>query len=113
MAKIEKSVNSSRDADEARAYVSGHANDTAWREGVIEMTHAPPGPARPGTRMHEVLRFMGSTYVTDSGIKEVRAAISGTRSATLQGPSPDTGGWKRSPVAPASSRVGMFVSGTP
>ena len=72
MAKLEKPINLSRDADKVWAYVSDYANDPAWREGVVEMIPTPDGPARPGTRTHEVLRFTGSTYVTDADIKEVQ-----------------------------------------
>lgn len=32
------------------------------------MRSAPPGPARVGTTTHEVLRFLGSTYLTDATV---------------------------------------------
>jgi hypothetical protein len=43
--------------------IPAFAKDERWRS-VERMISDPSGPARAGTRTHEVLRFTGSTYVT-------------------------------------------------
>jgi hypothetical protein len=60
-----------RPADEVFAFVSDYGNDVLWRKGVHEMTPTPAGKARSGTRVHEVLRFAGSTHVTDTEVMDV------------------------------------------
>ena len=59
------------DAADVWAYVEDYSNDLAWRAGVAAMTPSPPGPPRVGTEVHEVVRKLGSTYVTNSTVTEV------------------------------------------
>jgi uncharacterized membrane protein len=42
--------------------LSDYSRDPEWRIGVVSMTAEPAGPARPGTRTIEQLRFGGRTY---------------------------------------------------
>jgi uncharacterized protein YndB with AHSA1/START domain len=60
-----------RPAADVFALIADHRNDTRWRGGVQEMTADPVGPVTPGATVHEVLRFAGSTHVTDTVITAV------------------------------------------
>ena len=66
--QLERTITIDRPAQEVFAVLADYSRDTAWRAGVREMTADPPGPAQVGTRTHEVLRFLGSTYVTDAAV---------------------------------------------
>lgn len=57
--------------DDAWSYVADYGKDTTWRAGLVEMTPEPPGPLAVGTRVHEVVRKLGSTYVTESTVTAV------------------------------------------
>ena len=66
--RIERTITIDRPTDAVFAVLADYSRDTVWRAGVTEMTASPPGPAQVGTRTHEVLRFLGSTYVTDAAV---------------------------------------------
>lgn len=51
--------------------IADYRADAHWRSGLLEMTPDPPGPPRDGTRVHEVLRTAGRTYVTDTVVSDV------------------------------------------
>ncbi len=68
---IEETVVIRRPADVVWAEVEDDGNDRHWRAGLVEMTPTPPGPPRPGTTVHEVVRKAGSTYVTRSTVTGV------------------------------------------
>jgi uncharacterized protein YndB with AHSA1/START domain len=68
---ISQSIDIPRPAADVFALVADHRNDTRWRHGVREMTADPIGPVTPGATVHEVLRFAGSTHVTDTVITAV------------------------------------------
>lgn len=56
--------------------IADYEQDTRWRAGLSEMTPDPPGPPQNGTRVHEVLRTAGRTYVTDTVVSEVETGSS-------------------------------------
>jgi hypothetical protein len=64
--------------------IPAFAKDERWRS-VERMISDPSGPARAGTRMHEVLRFIGSTYVTDVEPGRRLAYEGGGEGATVRG----------------------------
>lgn len=54
--------------EDVYAVVSDFANDRRWRARVREMVATPPGPVREGTTVREVVRFAGSTFVTETAV---------------------------------------------
>jgi len=63
-------VGLARKPEDVWEVVGDFDKDDRWRR-VQEMRSDPAGPARAGTRTHEVLRFLGSTYVTDATVTHV------------------------------------------
>ncbi len=57
--------------------IADYDRDAEWRTGLSEMIPDPPGPPHNGTRVHEVLRTVGRTYVTDTVVSEVENGTSG------------------------------------
>jgi hypothetical protein len=51
--------------------VEDYALDVRWRSGIVQMTPNPPGPPAVGSKIHEVTRSAGRTYVTDTIIESV------------------------------------------
>lgn len=70
MGTLEHSVDLAREPEEVWEIVGNFDKDERWRN-VRVMRSDPAGPARMGTRTHEVLRFMGSTYVTEATVTHV------------------------------------------
>ncbi len=70
MSSFEHSVDVARGPREVWGVVGDFGNDELWRH-VEQMRPDPPGPARVGTTTHEVLSFLGSTYVTDATVTAV------------------------------------------
>jgi len=68
---IEESVPIRRTAEEVWAMVTDYESDHRWRPGITEMTPDPPGPPAVGTRVREVLKTGGRSYVTDSTVTSV------------------------------------------
>jgi hypothetical protein len=68
---IEESVRIRRAPEEVWATVNDYTSDHLWRPGITEMTPDPPGPPAVGTRVHEVLKTGGRSYVTDSTVTAV------------------------------------------
>jgi hypothetical protein len=75
--EITHSIRIARPARDVSAFVTDYANDTKWREGVLEMTVR-------GRQTHERLTFLGSTYVTEGEIVEQTE-----RRLAFRGASPD------------------------
>ena len=105
MRKLEHGIGVARAPEEVWGVVGDFDNDGRWRS-VDEMISDPPGPARAGTRTHEVLRFLGSTYVTDATVTGVEpgrhlAYEGGGGGATVRG-------YRRVEEAPDGAR---FVEG--
>lgn len=70
MSSLELDVGVARTPEEVWNVVGDFGQDGRWR-AVETMSSDPSGPARTGTKTHEVLRFMGSTYVTDATVTDV------------------------------------------
>jgi uncharacterized protein YndB with AHSA1/START domain len=70
MSALDRSIEIRVPTERVWRVVGDFDRDREWR-GVDEMVSQPPGPAKEGTRTHEVLRFLGSTYVTDAEVVEV------------------------------------------
>ncbi len=70
MSTLEHNVGIARNPEEVWDIVGDFDKDDRWRR-VQEMRSDPAGPARTGTRTREVLRFLGSTYVTDATVTHV------------------------------------------
>lgn len=105
MSNLEHSVSVARAPEDVWSVVGDFGEDERWR-GVERMSSDPAGPARPGTRTREVLRFMGSTYVTDATVTDVepgrRLAYEGGGEGTT------VRGYRRVEEAPGGAR---FVEG--
>ena len=105
MGAIESGIEVARDPAEVWGVVGDFGNDRRWR-GVDEMRSDPPGPARAGTATHEVLRFLGSTYVTDATVTD---AVPGRHLAYEgEGDGTTVRGYRRVEQAPGGAR---FVEG--
>ena len=70
MSALEHSVDLAREPEEVWEVVGDFDKDDQWRR-VEHMRSDPAGPAIAGTRTREVLRFLGSTYVTDATVVHV------------------------------------------
>jgi hypothetical protein len=70
MSTFEHRTKISRDPEEVWDVVGDFDNDERWRR-VDVMTSNPEGPVQVGSNTHEVLRFLGSTYVTDATVTTV------------------------------------------
>jgi uncharacterized protein YndB with AHSA1/START domain len=70
MSTLEHDVSIARDPEDVWSIVGDFDKDDRWRR-VQQMRSDPAGPASPGTRTREVLRFLGSTYVTDATVTHV------------------------------------------
>ena len=54
-----------------RALVLDWTRDPEWRTAVTSMTGDPLGPATPGQRLLETMRFAGATFTTPTHIVDV------------------------------------------
>lgn len=68
---IESSVTVHRPAEVVADFVLDWAHDHLWRSHVRRFTCTPPGPAVPGQRLIEELRFGGLTFVTPTVVESV------------------------------------------
>lgn len=73
---IEESVQIDRPPDAVWAAIADYPYDLEWRRGITEMKPDPPGPPALGTRVHEVLKLGGRSYVTDSTVTELEPGVS-------------------------------------
>ena len=64
-------VEIARPASAVWAFVSDYPSDTRWRKGITEMTPDREGAPSVGTKIREVLRLAGKTYVTNTAVTEV------------------------------------------
>lgn len=74
--RIEESVLIDRPPSEVWEAVADYSLDPRWRNGLVEMTPDPPGPAALGTKVHEVVRSSGRTYVADATVTEFEPGTS-------------------------------------
>lgn len=65
-----------RPASAVWAAIADYSFDLEWREGITEMTPQPAGAPRDGTRIHEVLRSSGMTFITDAVVFDVAPGVS-------------------------------------
>ena len=68
---IEESVPIGRAPEAVWALVTDYESDHLWRPSITEMRPDPPGPPAVGTRVREVLKTGGRSYVTDSTVTSV------------------------------------------
>lgn len=73
---IEASVQINRSPTEVWDAIADYSFDLEWRDGLLEMTPDPPGPAAMGTKVHEVVRSSGREYVADTVVTELDPGIS-------------------------------------
>jgi hypothetical protein len=67
----EESIRIARSPADVWEAIADYSFDLEWREGLSEMTPDPPGPAAPGTKVHEVVRSSGRDYVADTVVTEL------------------------------------------
>jgi hypothetical protein len=72
----EASVDIDRSPAEVWDAIADYSFDRRWRNGLLEMTPDPPGPAAMGTRVHEVVRSAGREYVADTVVTEFDSGAS-------------------------------------
>jgi hypothetical protein len=65
---VEESVTVARSPEVVWSAVADYGRDVEWRQDLTEMTPDPPGPPGVGTKVHEVLRTGGRSYVADSTV---------------------------------------------
>jgi Polyketide cyclase / dehydrase and lipid transport len=70
---VEESVTVARSPDVVWSVVADYGRDVEWRKGLTDMTPDPPGPPEVGTKVHEVLKTGGRSYVADSTVIQVGA----------------------------------------
>jgi Polyketide cyclase / dehydrase and lipid transport len=66
----EASVEIDRSPAEVWDAIANYSFDLRWRDGLLEMTPDPPGPAAMGTKVHEVVKNSGREYVADTVVTE-------------------------------------------
>jgi hypothetical protein len=107
MSQLEQSIGAARNPEEVWGVVGNFDADARWRF-VEEMRSDPPvRPASAPLATHEVLRFMGSTYVSDAAVTSV---VGPGRHLTFAGGGEGTivRGYRRVEEAPDGAR---FVQG--
>jgi len=67
---VEASVEIDRSPAEVWDAIADYSFDRQWRNGLLEMTPDPPGPAAMGTKVHEVVRSSGREYLADTVVTE-------------------------------------------
>lgn len=77
--RIDETITIAAPPADVWAVLSDYDQDHRWRADVVTMIPTPSGPARPGTTTHEVVRFLGSDYVTDATITLVEEGLDGRR----------------------------------
>ena len=70
---VEESVTVARSPEVVWSAVADYRRDVEWRKGLTDMTPDPPGAPAVGTKVHEVLKTGGRSYVADSTVTEVGA----------------------------------------
>ena len=73
---VEASVQINRSPAEVWDAIADYSFDLEWRNGLLEMTPDPPGPAAMGTKVHEVVRSSGREYVADTVVTDFDPGIS-------------------------------------
>ena len=70
---VEESVTVACSPEVVWSVVADYERDMEWRKGLTDMTPDPPGPPAVGTKVHEVLKTGGRSYVADSTVTRVGA----------------------------------------
>ena len=58
------------------AAIADYSFDLKWRLGIVEMTPDPPGQPQNGTRIREVLRSSGRSFITNATVFDVEPGVS-------------------------------------
>jgi uncharacterized protein YndB with AHSA1/START domain len=69
--RIDESVQIARPPEEVWDAVADYAFDLQWRKGLRDMSPDPPGPPRPGTKVHEVVRSLGRDFIADTVVTDL------------------------------------------
>ncbi len=56
--------------------IADYSFDLKWRNGLSEMAPDPPGGPAVGTKVHEVVRSSGRTYVADTVVTDLEPGAS-------------------------------------
>jgi Polyketide cyclase / dehydrase and lipid transport len=56
--------------------IANYSFDLQWRNGLLEMTPEPPGPAALGSTVREVVRSSGREYIADTVVTEFDPGVS-------------------------------------
>jgi hypothetical protein len=56
--------------------ITNYSFDLQWRNGLLEMTPEPPGPAALGSTVREVVRSSGREYIADTVPTEFDPGVS-------------------------------------
>jgi hypothetical protein len=72
---VTATVQIGRPANEVWDAIADYSFDLQWRLGITEMTPDSAGPPQEGTRIHEVLRSSGMSFVTDANVFDVDPGV--------------------------------------
>jgi hypothetical protein len=86
---FQRSVVINRPIEEVAAYLADTERAVEWRADVLEATATPPGPVKPGTLVHEVVRLMGRSVRSETIVDGV--TLAGFRYSHARGPLPVSG----------------------
>jgi hypothetical protein len=70
MITIEKSIIISVSKEKVFSFISDFANDTKWRDGVLEMKQEPTHKTDVGTMTFETIKFMGRKLIVTAKVIE-------------------------------------------
>ena len=74
--QISESVQIERPPGEVWDAIADYGFDLKWRNGLEEMAPDPPGGPEVGTKVHEVVRNGGRTYVADTVVTALEPGVS-------------------------------------
>jgi polyketide cyclase/dehydrase/lipid transport protein len=74
--QISESVQIERPPGEVWDAIADYGFDLKWRSGLEEMAPHPPGGPEVGTKVHEVVRNGGRTYVADTVVTSLDPGVS-------------------------------------
>ncbi len=72
MVKVESRADISRRPDEVFAFLADPANWSKWLDGIVDSKQQGVGPMRPGTRVAQVVRFLGRRFEVTAEVVEHR-----------------------------------------
>jgi Polyketide cyclase / dehydrase and lipid transport len=74
--EVIESIEIDRSASVVWDAIADYSFDLEWRLGIVEMSPEPAGPPQNGTRIREVLRSSGLTFVTNATVFDVDPGVS-------------------------------------